>query len=436
MALGIQATSAVCLERDATAAGTSGRCRVPGAHALAVDFNATSAEGEWYAYGQGAVSRAVAGPSSRVLPDGTRLEAGDVGAGAYLRAGRRGGEPWRLDLAWSYAPPRLELNPLGFQRFQNLHDASVTVRYVRPSGADPFHNYGLSLTGQMQWTAGGMETLRSAELGLDALLERFYLSVHCSLSYAPWFMDVREIKRGRHQAEGLGVPLERAGWIWPSCNVASDPARTFAVSASGYLGWNVAPPPLEQLPFYGASLSGTWRPHPRLETTAGVAYDDQTYSLRYVDGDGEERPLLLGALRVPSLSWTLRQSLVVTPRLTLQLYSQLLVAYGEYGPYFTATRDGISPIRTSDLRPAYPRTDPAFASFADPDSRDTVLVVNLVLRWEYLPGSILYVVYARNQAEPPFSPGSPDSSALVPQRLGAGPTTDSVLLKWSYVFRS
>ncbi len=76
------------------------------------------------------------------------------------------------------------------------------------------------------------------------------------------------------------------------------------------------------------------------------------------------------------------------------------------------------------------------------DFHDTELVVNAVLRWEYRLGSTLYLVYARNQTEVPFyaepdAPGDPargPPASLRPRSLGRGPTSDTLLVKWSWWF--
>lgn len=69
----------------------------------------------------------------------------------------------------------------------------------------------------------------------------------------------------------------------------------------------------------------------------------------------------------------------------------------------------------------------------NPDFSDAALNANIVLRWEYLLGSTIYLVYTRAQ--------SPRIELLPGQRggvdiggLGRAPATDTVLLKLSYFF--
>jgi hypothetical protein len=135
----------------------------------------------------------------------------------------------------------------------------------------------------------------------------------------------------------------------------------------------------------------------------------------------------------------LRQLLVLSPRLTFQLYAQLFTDYGRYGPYWIASRapGDLRTIRPGELRSA----TLAEVGGVNQDFHDTELVVNAVLRWEYRLGSTLYLVYARNQTEvpyyadpdaPPLDRGPPAS--LLPRSVGRGPTSDTLLVKWSWWF--
>jgi len=123
---------------------------------------------------------------------------------------------------------------------------------------------------------------------------------------------------------------------------------------------------------------------------------------------------------------TLRQSLVLTPRLTLQAYAQFFSATGRYGPYYTASAPAGGRIGPADL---VPEPDPTTGF---PDFRESALNLSAVLRWEYRLGSTLFLVYTRDAAEPEWTADAPAPRTLRPRGLAQGPTTDTVLLKWSW----
>jgi len=396
------------------------RCTVRSGNAAALDWSLRTRDSEWGAYGQVAGSQVLGGPPVRTLADGTELRAGEMGYGAYLTAGRLGGEPFRFELHYEYESPRLDLNASGFQRTQNEQVGQVTLRWVRPSGSGPLHDYNVFLRGRTQWTTDGRRLNRGNAVGGGAggLLKKPYLGFGCEGGVEDPRLDVREL--------GTGVPLVRSPWWIVGCGLETDPARLVSGSLNAAVGRNFAWAPLAPVWFAGAEANLTLRPHARLETRLGVVHEQNAFAVKYMDDDGAGR-YLLAQLHGPTLSVTLRQLLVLTPRLTLQAYAQLFSAFEHDGPYWTATSQGAT-ITPRSLVPVSPADAGWRASY---DTHQTALNLNVVLRWEYRLGSLLYLVYSRAQHE-----AQPDGfvgpSTLTPRALGLGPTIDTLLVKWSY----
>ena len=127
-----------------------------------------------------------------------------------------------------------------------------------------------------------------------------------------------------------------------------------------------------------------------------------TYGSRYVFGHLDMRRFY-SEIR---LNWTF------TPKLTLQLYLQPFLAVGTYDEFkelarpesFDYNHYGDDP-STVDYRdeeyfvdPDGPGPAPEF-SFENPDFNFKSLRGTVVLRWEYLPGSILYFVWTQNRSD-------------------------------------
>ncbi len=443
LVLGLAGTSTVAVkERCRLDAGAldalednqrPGVCDVRSGHALALDWNATDPRGEWYTYGQWAASQVAGGPTARTLADGTVMRHGDRGAGGYLRAGKRGGEPWRFELGWTWASPRLDVNPSGFQRTQNEQEARAMLRFARPGGGGPFHEWSIWGMAWQRWSTDGrgLQRGREAFVQVEGRFRKPYLWLECRLQWDDPQDDVREI-------EGTGIPLRRPGWTTGACYGSSDETRMVWLESWVGVMKNQPFPPAAAPWAVGLFVGGALRPHPRLETRFGLNYEPGEYAIRYLADLGPVGDsYYFAALKAPSLSLVLRQLLVLTPRLTLQVYAQLFSDYGHYGRTWKATR------APGDLRPVRPGelvASPALP-LGSQDFHDTELVVNAVLRWEYRLGSTLYLVYARNQAELPFTTG-PDVPAphrgppasIRPRSLGRGPTSDTLLVKWSWWF--
>ncbi|WP_242360209.1 DUF5916 domain-containing protein [Anaeromyxobacter sp. SG17] len=406
------------------------RCDVLGGNAAALDWNLRSRDGAWFLLGQvtgsqalgGAPTRAAPGapisPRSRTLADGTVLEEGDLGYGAHAAVGRVGGEPWRFEVHWEYESPRLELNALGYQRTQNEQLGRALVRYVRPTGGGPFHSYALvtGVEGHRTTDGRGLARTKQVWIGGEAQL-RTYQWVGCTALAEDRSWDVREISE-------TGVALEKAPFTYAECYAALDPSRPVYLEVAAGSGRTAAVGPLGALGYWGTKGMLVVRPHARLESRLDVHYEASRWRARYVD---EPTPGVyrFGDLGAPSLSVTVRQQLVVTPRLTLQGYAQLFASYGEFrGFRQAAARD--RKVTLASLSPA--EAPPP----SENDFREGALNLNAVLRWEYRLGSTLYLVYTRAQRELEWDGASALPVTLGPHALGAGPATDTFLVKWTY----
>lgn len=415
------------------------RCDALAGNAAALDLDLRSADGAWYLRGQATGSQASGGAPLRILPDGTRLRRGALGAGGHVAAGRQGGEPWRFELQWEYESPTLDLNAAGFQRTQNEQLGRAILRYARPSGGGPFHSYGTALGYEAHYTTDGA--------GLNRGRQLFWLS-NCQLRSFDWIglnvlldlpsWDVREVDQA-------GVPLAQPASLLGEIWYATDPSRPVAVEGWLDVARSAAVGPLRPTHLFALAAKVTVRPHPRVETKLEVQLDRNSWGARWVtdgspDADGVVRTRLFGALTAPSLSLTLRQQLVLTARLTLQAYAQLFTSYGRYGPYYAASAAPGQRIRSTDLHPvAFPAPGSAgWEGLENPDFRQGALNLSVVLRWEHRLGSVLYLVYTRAQQELgwPDAPADPSPPlTLHPHQLARGPATDTVLAKWTFWWR-
>ncbi|MGC4001193.1 MAG: DUF5916 domain-containing protein [Anaeromyxobacter sp.] len=404
------------------------RCDALAGNAAAVDWGLRTRDGQWFFRGQADGSQALGGAPERTLADGTVLKRGDLGVGAYAAAGRGGGEPWRFELQWEYQSPRLELNAAGYQRTQNEQVGRLVLRHVRPSGGGPFQSWIFFGGAETKYTTDDRQLRRGGQLWAGAELELrsfHWLGFTTVLDFERW--DVREMDQ-------TGVAQRRPGDAFGELWFSSDPGRPVRLEALAGAGWTFATGDLQSHWFGNTEVKLILRPHPRLETRLELRGERAAWPARFVLDDGEGR-YLFADLVAPSVSTTLRQQVVLTPRLTLQAYAQLFSSYGRYTRYREAgAPDGR--VDPGDLHePSQPL--PAYAGWENPDFREGVLNLNVVLRWEYRLGSTLFLVYTRSQSELGYEdePTSPSPPATVhPVNLASGPVTDTFMAKWTWWF--
>jgi len=201
-------------------------------------------------------------------------------------------------------------------------------------------------------------------------------------------------------------------------------------------------------------LQAAWRPFPALTLTAGPtvrrnivaaqylatvpdALAAQTFGRRYVFGELDQTEVV----------GTTRISLATSPRTSLQVYFQPLVSAGGYGAIkelkaprtYDFLRYGIDggTITASGGRlaidPDGSGPAPAF-SIAQPDFNVRSMRLNAVFRWEFRPGSSMFVVWTQQRRD--IAPWGEFDFGDDVSALFTAPADDVLLVKVSYWFGS
>jgi hypothetical protein len=201
-----------------------------------------------------------------------------------------------------------------------------------------------------------------------------------------------------------------------------------------------------------AHLSVNFKPSPRLTISSGPQWNDNSIFAQYVttveDATAAQTyggRYIFGNLRQKQLTMTTRVNVILTPRLSLQVFAQPLVSVGDYDNFKELARP-----RTFDFLSygatvgeiAYDAATEDYAvdpdgagaaprfTFDNPDFNFKSLRVNAVFRWELKPGSTFYAVWTRQQQDD-ANPGDfaigRDTSALF-----SAPGDDIFLVKLAY----
>ena len=178
-------------------------------------------------------------------------------------------------------------------------------------------------------------------------------------------------------------------------------------------------------PTHSLGVTATARPRANLQLSAGPTFtrshdhtgyvstfDDPTATLtfgrRYLFADLEQRSFELGT----RADWTL------SSRLSFQLYLQPFVASGDYHDYHS-----LAAARTRNYTPFT-------GAVANPDFNFRSVRGSAVVRWEFRPGSALYVVWNENRAD--VVPVGDFSFRRDLRAIPTAPSHDVFLVKVSY----
>jgi hypothetical protein len=360
------------------------------------------------------------------------------GVGAYARLAREQGS-LRWEISTNLRTPGFENNDIAFLSRADYWwmSGNVMKQWTKPTSW--YRNLFVLGGAQQQYNFDGDLTDRQSHL-FAYIQPLNYWDISAFWIHRPALLDDR-LSRG-------GPVLGRARSDFWAANISTDRRKPVVATAFGNVGCTAdgdcdhnVEVNLEVRPASNVALSlgpSRGRDESRAQYVTSVPDSTATafFGHRYVFADLVQR----------SLSMNTRLNLTLSPDLTFELFVQPLVASGEYSRYkeYTAPRsqqrvvygEGAGTvIVTPGERDTY-TIDPdgagPAASFAVEDPSFTLrsLRGNAVLRWEYLPGSTLYLVWARRSASE-LARGTivfgEDARALF-----RGPTENIVLIKLNY----
>ncbi len=340
--------------------------------------------------------------AQRFRYDPTRTALAGVSADLYLNkvAGN-----WRWGVAGRTTSPGFEVNDLGFQNRVDRISAAAALGYKWTKSGRTLRQANAYLQIAPSWNYDGDPIDRKIAAFGYAQFRNFWFA-DWSVSYTPRVVDDRLTRGGP-------LAMKPAGW-YTSADLTTDTRR--ALSAYGFVsvqrdetgGWAVnLIPQLTLRPSAALSLSATagyvaGRATAQFVTRAADATATATLGTRYV----------FAALAQRQAYVTVRANATFSPTLSFQLYAQPFAFAGDYSDFKELRarrtfafnhygRDNGSTISrvgaTYVVEPDGPGPGDTLR-FTDPDFRTRTVKVNAVLRWEYRPGSTLFVVWTQSRS--------------------------------------
>ncbi len=448
------------------------------AFSAGVNFEHTWTQKTWALTGFVAGSRVEGTPAAMIRiqrnsnhyfqrPDATRVRVDSSGTSMMghewrLQLERRSGLHWTGAIWTGQRSAGFEVNDLGFQQGGERLDAGFRIGYQEITPGPLFQSYRISLFTFNNWRHEALDDVFSPGSWRRAW-KRSVINTSANFTFRNyWELQVQGRLSPTVQSDNLtrgGPIMTDPGTTTASAELTTDRRRAANLSLDVESSWGRAgnsstsvSAELGLRPSPGVLASVGPRMQWQFDTQQYVARIgtpayEPTFGSRYLFGDLERR----------TFSLETRLNVTFSPRLTLQLFAQPLLSTGDYVGYkqlrrprsfdFDVFDQGTATVVAGTVRCTGGRICPsdgrqhvdvtgdgvADFSFAEQDFRIRSLRGNAVLRWEYRPGSALFLVWQQRRSYRDTDASRFDLAGEF-GGLWSEPADNTLMLKVSYWF--
>ncbi len=322
------------------------------------------------------------------------------GTGGYLAGGKKGGK-WRFSEEIQWRTPGLDLNDVGYLRQADFLKQETEIAYRETDPGKTFRMYVISFEQTTAYSFGG----ELVEAGLRLQFEnQFHNLWGTNISGETSFpsLETRELRGGP------ALRINARNNI--NFHFHSNTSKDFYFSGGSHYTKVNSEPSVN----FVAHMDFTWHPIRRIMISPFLLYILNNDEYQYIETQDEENtPLyLMGRLEQHTLEFTLRAEIFFTPEISLQYYGSPYFSTGHYSRFHRV--NNASAKETSDRYYSYSENEVGYDdltntytiqeinsesinTFDNPDFSFSQFRSNLVFRWEYKLGSVIYLVWSHNR---------------------------------------
>jgi hypothetical protein len=321
-----------------------------------------------------------------------------TGTGGRFGIGKVGGQHWNYNAGFKWVSPELELNDIGFMRSADemIQYANLRYRTIKPVGVLRDFN---------------MRFNQFSSYDFEGNYNRMQYELKGSTSFTNnWGIDFG----AAHKPRIFSNSILRGGprWRFSQENfqfffVGSDQRKKF----NGTIGLIHSQAKENNFSLLKFESELNYQPTNALNISLAPEYSISKNQTQYVtqsDYNSDTR-YVLGSIDNHTLTASLRLDYTVNPNLSIQYYGQPFISRGRYRDFKYVTNPVAE--RLNDRFQSYGSAQISLNnnvygvddnrdglmdySFENPDFSYVQFNSNLVLRWEYIPGSELFLVWSQ-----------------------------------------
>jgi hypothetical protein len=383
-----------------------------------IDFKHTWKERTWYVAANAEFSQ-VQGKNEAIIntqrssaryfqrPDANYLSVDSTlkslaGYGGTVKFGKSSKKHLQFETSVTLRSPGLEFNDIGYMRYTDIiHHGTWVAYYIR----DPFaifNNFYLNTNYWMYWNFSGKLLSTLTNVNFNSQFKN------------RWRVNGNFTRQGESISTNLlrgGPSFTTPGGNEMNLNLMTDQTKKISFFFGNYHGISNAKSARYHQYWGGINL----RPMNSMVISFEPTYSIENKKLQYVEttnASGDAR-YLFAELNQNTLSFTFRLNYTINPELTIEYYGQPFVSAGKYTGYkkitapdadrfydrfhvFTpdeVTYNSETNVYSFDEN----RNGEADYTIGNPDFNFRQFRSNLVVRWEYSPGSTVFLVWSQGR---------------------------------------
>jgi hypothetical protein len=345
-------------------------------------------------------------------PDADHIELDSTrtslsGHAGSLRVGRASNGRIRFESGVAWRSPGFEINDLGYMRHADEINQFTWAGYYIEKPFWIFNRFSLNTNQWVNWDYAGEHTSTMFNANSNVEFKNRW-ALDWGITRTLDFVSFTNLRGGPSSK----WPGELEGYV----EIHSDPRRW----ASGEIGAYRAGGDEGSYVYREGWLGLTLKPTRALRFTLVPDYMWMDSNVQYVTQKsyGDAARYIFAHILQETASLTLRADFCLAPDLTIQYYAQPFISVGQYEDFrritapraddyadrFHAYEEGSAPgseIRFDAAESAYIVDEDQDGvddyQFGDPDFKYKAFHSNLVVRWEYRAGSVLYLVWSQGR---------------------------------------
>ncbi len=343
----------------------------------------------------------------------------------------------RGDLSFSYNSPEFETNDIGFLRQSDFMRQNLWLQYrtLKPFGI--FRSFRVNYNESMNWDFDGINIGTRMNVNAHAQFQNYW-SFSNGFNYRQRSVSNADLRGG----PSIAYPGGRSYWYWFQTN--SQQKLTFSFNQWFYRAFE------NYETETGIWSRIFWQPMNTLSLNLQPSVSWYRNDLQYVstlDFAGEDR-YMLGTIDQVTYRVSLRSTFNVTPNFSIEFWGQPFISTGEYTQFKLATAphaenydDRFTGFSSSDI--SFDTQEELYSfdengdgltdyTLDNPNFNIIQFRSNFVVRWEYIPGSTVFVVWSSNGSE--FHTNEQNNFRDLTGDLSRLNSTNTFLVKYTYRF--